>query len=121
MFRVQTSIYDESMRDAKQGENKLSPDLLRFFEDFGYAKLLRALLPIFKKHFDKKVSTSLLRSIYISHKYNGDRQLTNKAKKELADEMGITMPTLKKKLDEPRYLTIGEVEKLRRLGFIINV
>lgn len=42
-------------------------------------------------------------------------------KRELADEMGITMPTLKKKLDEPRHLTIGEVEKLRRLGFIINV
>jgi DNA-binding Xre family transcriptional regulator len=42
-------------------------------------------------------------------------------KRELADEMGITMPTLKKKLDEPRHLTIGEVEKLRQLGFIINV
>jgi len=42
-------------------------------------------------------------------------------KRQLADEMGITMPTLKKKLDEPRHLTIGEVEKLRQLGFIINV
>lgn len=51
------------------------------------------LTKIFKKHFDKKISTSLLRSIYISHKYNGDRQLTTKAKKELADEMGHTKKT----------------------------
>ena len=51
------------------------------------------LTKIFKKHFDKKISTSLLRSIYISHKYNGNRQLTNKAKKELADEMGHSKKT----------------------------
>jgi DNA-binding Xre family transcriptional regulator len=42
-------------------------------------------------------------------------------KRELADEMGITMPTLKKKLDEPRHLTVGDIERLRQLGFIINV
>ena len=38
-FMVQTSIYDENMKEAKQGKNRLSQGLLRFFEDFGYAKL----------------------------------------------------------------------------------
>ena len=42
-------------------------------------------------------------------------------KRELANKMEITMPTLKKKLDDPRNLTVGEVEKLRKWGFIINV
>ena len=48
---------------------------------------------IFNKHFKKNVSTSLLRSIYISHKYNGDKQLSTKDKKELANEMGHTKQT----------------------------
>lgn len=48
---------------------------------------------IFLKHFDKKISTSLLRSIYISHKYNGDKQLSQKDKKNLANEMGHTKNT----------------------------
>tara|TARA_R100001015_G_C4612802_1_gene168386 strand:+ start:380 stop:1336 length:957 start_codon:yes stop_codon:yes gene_type:complete len=48
---------------------------------------------IFDKHFNKKISTSLLRSIYISHKYNGDKQLSTKDKKELANEMGHTKQT----------------------------
>jgi len=41
---------------------------------------------IYKKHFNKKISTSLLRSIYITNKYNGN--LTQKQKKELAEDMG---------------------------------
>jgi len=48
---------------------------------------------IFKKHFNKNVSTSLLRSIYVSHRYNGDKQLSTKDKKELANEMGHTKQT----------------------------
>lgn len=48
---------------------------------------------IFNKHFKKNVSTSLLRSIYISHKYNGDKQLSTKEKKDLANEMGHTKQT----------------------------
>ena len=60
------------------------------------------LTKIFKKHFDKKISTSLLRSIYISHKYNGDKQLSTKDKKELAEEMGhskSTAETIYNKID----------------------
>jgi len=48
---------------------------------------------IFEKYLNKKISTSLLRSIYISHKYNGDKQLTVKDKKELANDMGHTKST----------------------------
>jgi transcriptional regulator with XRE-family HTH domain len=42
-------------------------------------------------------------------------------KRELADKMGITMPTLKKKLDNPIHLTVGDIEKLRNLGFQITI
>jgi len=55
--------------------------------------ITKYLNKIFEKHFNKKVSTSLLRSIYISHKYNGDKQLSTKDKKELANEMGHTKQT----------------------------
>ena len=41
---------------------------------------------IFLKHLGKKISSSLLRSIYITHKYNG--KMTTKDKKEMADKMG---------------------------------
>lgn len=40
---------------------------------------------IYKKHFDKVISTSLLRSIYITNKYNDN--LSQKQKKELAEDM----------------------------------
>ena len=43
---------------------------------------------IFDKHFDKKISTSLLRAIYISNKYNGNKQLSQNEKKDLASHMG---------------------------------
>lgn len=46
---------------------------------------------IFMKHLNKKISTSLLRSIYITNKYNGN--MSNKDKKELANEMGHTKST----------------------------
>jgi len=39
---------------------------------------------IYKKHFDKVISTSLLRSIYITNKYNDN--LSQKQKKELAED-----------------------------------
>lgn len=42
-------------------------------------------------------------------------------KRDLAEQMGITMPTLKKKLDNPRHLTVGDIEKLRNLGFNITI
>ena len=46
---------------------------------------------IFMKHLNKKISTSLLRSIYITNKYNGN--MTTKDKKELANSMGHTKST----------------------------
>lgn len=46
---------------------------------------------IFMKHLGKKVSSSLLRSIYITHKYNG--KMSIKDKKELANNMTHTMKT----------------------------
>ena len=46
---------------------------------------------IFMKHLNKKISTSLLRSIYITNKYNGN--MSNKDKKELAMDMGHTKST----------------------------
>ena len=46
---------------------------------------------IFMKHLNKKISTSLLRSIYITNKYNGN--MTTKDKKELAMDMGHTKST----------------------------
>lgn len=42
-------------------------------------------------------------------------------RRELANELGITMPTLKSKLDNPRRLTVGDIEKLRNLGFNITI
>ena len=48
--------------------------------------ITKYLNKIYKKHFDKKISTSLLRSIYITNKYNGN--LTQKQKKDLAEDMG---------------------------------
>ena len=42
-------------------------------------------------------------------------------KRELADKLGMTMPTLKKKLDEPKHLTVGEIMRLRELGFNITI
>ncbi len=48
--------------------------------------ITKYLNKIYKKHFDKKISTSLLRSIYITNKYNGN--LNQKQKKDLAEDMG---------------------------------
>ena len=48
---------------------------------------------IFDKHFDKKISTSLLRAIYISNKYNGNKQLSQKEKKDLASDMAHSKST----------------------------
>lgn len=46
---------------------------------------------IYMKQLGKKVSSSLLRSIYITHKYNG--KMSIKEKKQLADKMGHTQKT----------------------------
>ena len=43
------------------------------------------LQKIFKKHLGKNISTSLIRSIYTTHKYKGN--MTQKEKKQLATEM----------------------------------
>ena len=48
---------------------------------------------IFDKHFDKKISTSLLRAIYISNKYNGEKKLSTKEKKDLASDMAHSKST----------------------------
>ena len=48
---------------------------------------------IFDKHFDKKISTSLLRAIYISNKYNGGKKLSTKEKKDLASDMAHSKST----------------------------
>mgnify|MGYP003635645672 CR=1 FL=1 len=49
----------------------------------GITKLLNS---IFKKEFDKSISTTLLRNIYISHMYN-DKNLSSGEKKKLAEDM----------------------------------
>ena len=43
------------------------------------------LQKIFKKHLNKNISTSLIRSIYTTHKYKGNMSI--KEKKQLATEM----------------------------------
>ena len=48
--------------------------------------ITKYLSKIFRKHFKKNVSSSLLRSIYITNKY--DNRLSTSEKKDLADKMG---------------------------------
>tara|TARA_Y100001972_G_C7618947_1_gene310371 strand:+ start:263 stop:1228 length:966 start_codon:yes stop_codon:yes gene_type:complete len=48
--------------------------------------LTKQLNTIFKREFDKSISSSLLRNIYISHMYN-DKNLSSGDKKKLAEKM----------------------------------
>ncbi len=48
--------------------------------------LTKQLNAIFKREFDKSISSSLLRNIYISHMYN-NKNLSNGEKKKLAEQM----------------------------------
>ena len=48
--------------------------------------LTKQLNTIFKREFDKSISSSLLRNIYISHMYN-DKNLSSGEKKKLAEKM----------------------------------
>ena len=48
--------------------------------------LTKQLNAIFKKEFDKSISSSLIRNIYISHMYN-TKNLSNEDKKKLATQM----------------------------------
>jgi hypothetical protein len=41
-------------------------------------------------------------------------------KRDLCKVLDCTMPTLKVKLDNPKRLTLGDVEKLQKIGLNIN-
>lgn len=42
-------------------------------------------------------------------------------KRDVSAHLNMTMPTLKSKLDHTDSLTIGDVKKLRELGFKIEI
>ncbi len=41
-------------------------------------------------------------------------------RQDVADSLGITMPTLKSKLVDPMRLTVGDIIELRKLNFNLN-
>lgn len=41
--------------------------------------------------------------------------------RDVANELGMTMPTLKSKLDDPNRLTVSDIMKLRDLGITIKI
>lgn len=43
------------------------------------------------------------------------------SKRDVSAHLGMTMPTLKSKFDNPGNLTITNVNKLRELGFKIEI
>jgi transcriptional regulator with XRE-family HTH domain len=45
----------------------------------------------------------------------------NLKRKDVADALGITMPTLKSKLRDPGKLTLKDVQKLQELSFNVTL
>lgn len=44
----------------------------------------------------------------------------NLKRKDVAEALGITMPTLKSKLRDPGKLTVSDLQKLQKLEFNLN-
>lgn len=44
------------------------------------------------------------------------RVLTGYTKKELCEALGVTRPTLEKRLEDPLSFTISEIDKLENIG-----
>lgn len=52
--------------------------------------------------------------------FETERRRLNLKKMEIADKLGITLPTLQSKILEPNRLTLKDIGNLKQLNFNLN-
>ncbi len=52
--------------------------------------------------------------------FETERRRLNLKKMEIADKLGITLPTLQTKILEPNRLTLKDIGNLKKLNFNLN-
>lgn len=52
--------------------------------------------------------------------FETERRRLNLKKMEIADKLGITLPTLQSKILEPNRLTLKDIGNLKKLNFNLN-